>query len=268
MLPVKCVSLGLVAALAAAVPAFADDDPTHNLTVGLGIGFTADYEGSDDLQVIPIAPITYENRFVTIRSIGLGLEADLVPSKAIDIGPMFRYRFSRDDVDDVRIDALPDVDASLELGGFVRTGVPLELLGIDDPTIIFAQLSAMHDVIDGHGGALVEGRTGVIRPLTESLTGIVSVSTTYASEDFMNSFFDVTAAGSAASGLRAFDADAGLKDVGVAAILNYKINDKWSTTLLGGYSRLIGDAADSPVVTDAGSENQFMAGFSVNYKLF
>lgn len=268
MLPVKCVSLGLVAVLAGAVPAFADDDPTHNLTIGLGVGFTADYEGSDELQVIPVAPLTYESRFVTIRTIGLGLEADLVPSKAIDIGPAFRYRFSRDDVDDARIDALPDVDASLEVGGFVRTGVPLELLGLDDPTIVFAQLTALHDVLDGHGGTIVEARTGVIRPLTESLTGILGVSTTYASEDFMNSYFDVTAAGSAASGLRAFDADAGLKDIGVTAILDYKINEKWSTTLLGGYSRLIGDAADSPVVTDAGSENQFMAGFSVNYKLF
>lgn len=247
----------------------ADDDPEHNLTIGLGVGVTSDYEGSDDFQIFPVVPLNYENRFVKIRTIGLGLEADISQSDYFDAGPVFRYRFSRDDdVDNRQVARLPEVDASLELGGFLRSGVPLKMIGFNDPAIVFGQVSIMQDVLGGHEGFVAEGRVGVTRPLTEKLTAIVSASTTYASESFMDSYFDVTAAGAAASGLAAFDADAGIKDVGAAAILNYKINDKWSTTVLGAYSRLIGDAADSPVVSVAGSENQFTLGFSINYKLF
>jgi len=256
-------------ALFAAPQAFADDDPEHNLTIGLGLGLTSEYEGSDSFQVFPVVPLTYEHRFVKIRTIGLGLEADISQSDYFDAGPVFRYRFARDnDVDNRQVALLPEVDASLEIGGFFRTGLPLKMVGFDDPTIIFAQVSAMQDVIGGHGGFVVEGRAGVLRPMTEKLTAILSGSTTYGSGAFMDSYFDVTAAGAAASGLAAFDAESGLKDVGATAILDYKFNEKWSTTVLGSYSRLIGDAADSPIVSTAGSPNQFTVGFALNYKLF
>lgn len=249
--------------------ALADDDPEHNLTIGLGVGVTADYQGSDDFKVFPIVPLTYEHRFVKIRTIGLGLEADISQSDYFDAGPLFRFRFARDnDVDNRQVALLPEVDASLELGGFLRSGVPLKMIGFDDPAVIFAQGTVMQDVLGGHGGFLVEGRVGVVRPIGERLTAIVSASTTYGSGEFMDSYFDVTAVGAAASGLPAFDADAGIKDFGATAILDYKINDKWSTTVLGSYSRLVGDAADSPVVSLAGSENQFTVGFAINYKLF
>ena len=68
-----------------------------------------------------------------------------------------------------------------------------------------------------------------------------------------------TAEQSAASGLREFDPDGGVKGVGLEAEARYALTPpgRWSAN--AGYERLIGDAADSPV-TDVGSENQFTAG--------
>ena len=263
--------LGMTAAFAADELAQdpTDDDPEHNLTLGLGVGVTPAFEGSDDFRAFPVVPLSYDHRFVKVRTIGLGLEADISQSEYFDAGPMFIFRFARDDdVSNSRVARLPQVDASLELGGFLRSGLPLEMIGFDDPAIIFAQASIRQDVIGGHGGFVVEGSTGILRPMTEKLTAILSLSTTYASDKFMSSYFDVTAAGSAASGLPAFDAGAGIKDVGLTTVLNYEINEKWSTTFFGAYTRLIGDASDSPVVTVGGSENQVSAGFSLNYKFF
>ncbi len=41
------------------------------------------------------------------------------------------------------------------------------------------------------------------------------------------------------------------------------LNDRWSLMLMGRYSRLIGDAADSPVIE---TENQFYGGLGLSYK--
>ena len=73
------------------------------------------------------------------------------------------------------------------------------------------------------------------------------------------------AADSARSGLNTYSADAGIKDAGLGVTLTYKFTDNWDVTGLANYTRLLGDAADSPVVDDEGDENQFFGGLTINY---
>jgi outer membrane protein len=75
----------------------------------------------------------------------------------------------------------------------------------------------------------------------------------------------VTAAQSAASvaGLAAYDADAGIKDVYFGLTTNVPLSDVWTLKLSGRYSRLVGDASDSPIVED---ENQFFGGLGLSYR--
>ncbi|MEM7750315.1 MAG: MipA/OmpV family protein, partial [Pseudomonadota bacterium] len=49
------------------------------------------------------------------------------------------------------------------------------------------------------------------------------------------------------------------KDAGV----KYKMNERWSLKLNGRYSRLVGDAADSPVIE---TEDQFSGSANITYK--
>jgi outer membrane protein len=81
----------------------------------------------------------------------------------------------------------------------------------------------------------------------------------------MDEFFTINAADSAASGLSTYDADDGFKDVGVNASLTYKFAGNWSTTGILRYTRLVGDAADSPVTDDVGDENQVFAALLINF---
>ena len=90
------------------------------------------------------------------------------------------------------------------------------------------------------------------------------VESTYASAEYMNEFFGVSTAGAARSGLQQFDAESGIKDVGVNAGLTYKINPKWSATGLASFKRLLGDAEDSPVTDDEGDASQFFIGVLIN----
>ncbi|MGF1463829.1 MAG: MipA/OmpV family protein, partial [Maricaulaceae bacterium] len=72
----------------------------------------------------------------------------------------------------------------------------------------------------------------------------------------------------AASGLDVFDAGAGFRDVGLSSVLSYQLSKRWSLNSVVSYSRLIGDAADSPIVTEEGSPNQVFFGMNVAVRLF
>ncbi|MEM9355797.1 MAG: MipA/OmpV family protein [Pseudomonadota bacterium] len=45
--------------------------------------------------------------------------------------------------------------------------------------------------------------------------------------------------------------------------MKYKMNERWSLKLNGRYSRLVGDAADSPVIE---TEDQFSGSANITYK--
>ena len=67
----------------------------------------------------------------------------------------------------------------------------------------------------------------------------------------------------AATGLSLYTAEGGVSDVGLTAILDVSVTRAWSVTGVGGYSRLVGDYADSPIVTERGSEDQFFLGLAL-----
>ena len=68
----------------------------------------------------------------------------------------------------------------------------------------------------------------------------------------------------------AFAAEGGLNRVGTLAILNYDLSGNaldggWSVYGVGGYSRLIGDSANTPYTAVRGDANQFILGAGVAY---
>lgn len=237
--------------------------------IGGGAGVVAEYEGADDYQPIPLLSFLYESDTVNIEVNGFTAEIDLVPSPKFQFGPYLKYRFGRDDdVSDNRVARLPEVDDAFEVGAQAMTGLPVTLLGLEDPAILTVRATFAHDVADAHDGFWAQGAVGVFRPLGQDFKGVMSLSTTYASSEFMQTYFGVSGPASAASGLRAFDADAGFKDVGLTSVLIYSISDRWTASLIGTYKRLVGDAADSPLVKDAGSPDQFFGGVTVKWRAF
>ena len=92
----------------------------------------------------------------------------------------------------------------------------------------------------------------------------MATTLTYASDNYMDSYFSIDAADSARSGLSQFNADAGIKDVGANAALTYSFSEHWAAGGIVAYKRLLNDAEDSPV-TKVGDENQYVAGVFFTY---
>jgi outer membrane protein len=259
--PACAQSLDVPAPADLPVPAAVERGPRS--TVGLGVGLAPDYEGSEDYRLVPLwqarvsdlyGPTTFLELFST------RLTSNLVPHRNLRLGPMLQYIPKRGSVDNDRVDDLENVDASVMLG--VTGGWDF----LVEPTRSFGVfVEARGDVAEDHGWLVTPGLRGRM-PLAERLSLAGSLSTTWASEDYMSAYFGIDDADAERSGLDGYDADASFKDVALAAALTYDLTELFQIGLLGRYARLLDDAADSPIVDDEGDANQLFSGVLVNVR--
>lgn len=78
-------------------------------------------------------------------------------------------------------------------------------------------------------------------------------------------YFNIDAAQSAASGLPLYNTTGGFYSYGAGGQIEYFFNPQWSAHTLVEYERITGSAADSPLVTQRGSPNQFTVGIGATY---
>lgn len=217
------------------------------------------FEGSKDYEVmgVPIiapASLNDDEGMVLFRGPD-DLRFRLIRFGGFEAGPLAGWRFGRDEDDAGRLDGLGDVDGGVVVGGYVGYKI-----GLFKPFV-----SYHHQVSGDDTGGLtrfgIEAQTSLAPRFL--ITG--TVGATYADDDYMESYFSVTAAQSAASqaGLDRFDAKSGIKDVYLGLSSDVPLSDQWTLKLSGRYSRLTGDAADGPIVE---SEDQFYGGLGVTYR--
>ena len=182
-------------------PGYEDPRDTRRkwvLSLGLAGGVSPEYEGSNsyDFGLGPNFSIVWRD---TIFYKGKTLGANLIRTKQFKAGPILSWTSGRDEDDDNKLDGLGDVDSSTEAGAFILyRNKPLRF-----------RLEARQDIGSGHEGALVEFSGGTTLPLKKPFI-FVALGTTWASDDYMESFFGVNRKQSERSGLRTYNADAGI----------------------------------------------------------
>lgn len=238
-------------------------DDTY-VTLGVGLAAVPRYEGSDAYRLFPTPLLQGRIAGFDFSAPGPGIALDLVreapgASHNLILGPTVRARFDRrDGFGDARIRALGDkpvaIEAGVQLGyewqGVAKRGDAVSI-GVD----------VTQDVAGGHGGLQIAPSIGWRQPIGRATFAVASASATWASGDYMRTYFSIDAAGSAASGLPQFNAGKGFKDVGAGVILAHDLdgnplNGGWSLFGIARYTRLLNDAADSPVTAIAGDADQ------------
>ncbi|WEK02106.1 MAG: MipA/OmpV family protein [Candidatus Sphingomonas phytovorans] len=236
------------------------DDRDWNITVGAGAIYTPDYEGSDDYQVLPFPflSVSYKD-IVYIRGPEIGVNVlRLAPTEdmRIKLGPIARYRRDRSEDRNIALKGLGNVGAAVELGGAARFELGRGWL----------QLSVAKDVAGAHDGVVVQGEAGVDVDLADRLSLSARGTTSWVDRHYMQTYFSVTPAQSARSGLPVFDAGKGIKDAGASLGLSYRLNDHWLLAATAGYTRLLNDAKLAPVVSRRGSPDQWLGGAFLAYR--
>jgi outer membrane protein len=225
--------------------------------LGGGVGIAPDYEGSSNYDAVPIpyASVYFDNDMNVILA-GAKVRATLLRFDNISAGPVLNFRRGRDDdVENDRVSDLSQIDDAVELGAFGK-------IDIDKWNV---KLEILTDISDEHKGTLFTLGGGYTWIMNETMILLPSISTTYATTDYMNTYFSITRRDSVRSGLDEFDADSGFKDFSLKVGYMYQMTEKWSLKALASYTLLLDDASDSPVVDDVGDENQYFGGFAFVY---
>ena len=228
--------------------------------LGAGAIYAPDYEGSDEFEIQPFPFIAVEYRDIAyIRGPEIGVNVIRLQATedfSIKAGPLARYRRDRPEDRNAALRGLGDVDMAIELGG----ALALEYRQA------WVRVSLAKDVAGGHEGLVGEGEAGIRFNLSDTLSASASARASWADKDYMGTYFGVTATQAARSGLPVYRAESGLKDVGAGLNLSYMLGENWMVTAIGGYSRLLGDAADAPLVVRRGSPDQWQGGLFLAYR--
>jgi outer membrane scaffolding protein for murein synthesis (MipA/OmpV family) len=226
-----------------------------NIRLGIGPATSPDYEGSDEygVKALPLVSFRYkdlievDNNNLRVNLFGLGSRDK---NKRFRAGPQVKVDFGRDENDSPDLAGLGDIGTSVELGayGSYRLG----------PTRTRFRL--LHDVAGGHSGTKIIGDVRLVLLKTEQMAVTGSISSTWADGGYMETFFSVNPSQSLASGLPAYNAGAGIKDIRVGITADYELSKRWAVLAHASYTRLLGDAADSPIVSQRGSASQAAAG--------
>lgn len=275
MLRLKLVAaaLGLITLAALPLPAQAQTGggvalelPDIRNYVGLAVGLVPDYPGSNDYTagIAPTALFHFSrDSEIHLRLVVSQLSLNLLNHKNLNIGPTVNYRFGRsDDVNDRAVKRMKEIDGSIEAGAFVSWKVINET----DPRYRFSMSADfLQDVSGEHDGYLITPSMRYFFPLARWLVMSVGVSATYASDGYMGTYFSVSPSDAAASGLSTYNAGNGFRDARINLMGIISFSPSWHLGIGAIYSRMLGEAADSPVVDNRGSKNQLFLGLGLAY---
>jgi MipA family protein len=146
-------------------------------------------------------------------------------------------------------------NAAFELGGFIEY-FPVDWFRLRNET---------RQGFGGHHGVVSDFSADFIVPVTRALTISAGPRFTWESTKATAPYFGIDAVQALASGLPAFDAKGGAHSAGAGVQVKYRINPQWEVHSYVEYDRLLGDAANSPLVAARGSVNQTTVGVGASY---
>ena len=246
--------------MAIATPALAQsaseaDGPQKRTRVTVGGQINPRYPGSDDYRLSPF--------FNLDRATGdeeFGFEASdestglmLVDIGTLQLGPAINFQGSRRRRDTNGL--LPRVGFTIEAGAAAQYAI--------SPS--FRLRGEARQGIGGHKALIGSVSADYIVRDADEWVFSVGPRLTLASGKYQRAYFGVGTADAQTSGLTAYRPDGGASMVGASAALLKRISGPFGVYGFARYDRLMGDAADSPVVRAFGSRNQLSGGLALSY---
>lgn len=259
----------VVATVGLAPAAKANPEAERSVTLGGSVIVKPKYEGSDEYEYIPIPiivprfsdtpgedPSTFKKFRQRVNFRGLDdIRIRALGGERLQLGAVTGYITDRDQNDGDKLRGWGNVEGGLVLGAYSAFSVG---------EIQFD--AAILEKVTGDDSGF-EMRFGVetTQKITERTTIVARVGTTFGSEDYMQTYFGVTPTQAARSkaAVPVYSANSGIKDVFLQLGATVALSDRWLLKAGGRYGRLLGEAADSPVVE---TENQLSAVLGLGYR--
>lgn len=245
--PLKKILPGALLALLA-TPTLAAEPPLRtSLTVGGGVDVAPRYSGSDENRVSTALVLDYSmrNGFFVSSTRGLGYGNNL---GNVDYSAALSYRTGRKD-HNVDSDDMNDGSDHLRgMGNIKGSALGVVGLGYNFTPWLSAQLQAEMPFSQRDNGAALH--VGIVSPLYHSPKNSVTMALTssWGTNDYMQTYYGVSASQSAASGFTQYDAGSGIYAWSLNLDWTHNFTERWSVVADAGYTQLAGDARNSPIV--------------------
>lgn len=243
----KNIVPGVVLALLATPLLAAEQSQGNVLTLGGGVDVAPRYSGSDKTRVSAAQVVDYsmDNGFFigTTRGIGYGNNLG-----NLDYSAALSYRTGRKDKD-VSSDSISSGSDELRgMGEIKGSAIVVPGLGYKVTDWLNLQVQGEIPVSERDNGEAVH--FGISSPLYISPYNAVTLALTgsWGSDKYMQTYYGVSAAQSAASGFARHDAGAGIYAYSLNLDWTHRLTSRWSVLAAAGVTQLTGDAADSPIV--------------------
>lgn len=243
----KSILPGAVLALLATTALAADQRQGNVLTLGGGVDVAPRYSGSDKSRVSAAQVVDYAmaNGFFvsTTRGIGYGNSFG-----NLDYNAALSYRAGRKDRD-VSSDSIASGSDDLRgIGDIKGSAIVVPGLGYRVTDWLTVQLQAEVPVSERDNGEAVH--FGIASPLYTSPKNALTLALTgsWGSSKYVQTYYGVNAAQSAASGFARHDAGSGIYAYSLNLDWTHKLTSRWSLLAAAGVTQLTGEAGDSPIV--------------------
>ncbi len=242
------------------------------VSLAAGAAMVSDYDGSDRYSLAAVAGATARVHGHLIVWHGNSLGVDLVPEyrkqtfKFI-FAPFVGLNTNRTGRQgDPMVALLPSPKMAIEGGavvGFTQVGL------ISSKDLLTVQVGASHDLGAVHHSFSITPSASYMMPLSKAMLVSASASFDMVGAGYARTYYGIDSASSIASGLPAYRPGGGVKSVsfGLDSVVSLSgdLRRGFAVGMLLNYERLVGDAANSPIVTMRGSPNQFSAALGLGY---
>lgn len=242
------------------------------LSVGAGVLYGPSYDGSDDYVITPAPIVQGEIGGVGISPRPAGLALDFIPNPeegvGFALGTSFRLRSNRAvKITDPVVESGGKLERALEIGPTAGITIPKVLHGYD--SLSFG-VDVRWDVLGAHDGMVVAPSMTYFTPLSRGAAVALTLDAEHGDGKFMDYYYSVGPDAAQATGLPLYQAHAGFTRAGATLIggvdLNGDLTDGGlAVVVLGGYSRMLGDAKESPYTSIRGSADQWIGALGLGY---
>jgi outer membrane protein len=248
----KALQFALMATLSSATASIAADKPAAPtvgwiVTLGAGTEYGPTFEGSgdNDFSFVPNFDIRRANEPAGLSAPDDSIDFSLIELGGLELGPAANIRGNRSNSD---VPGVHDINWSVDVGAFAQYWLLENRLRVR---------AEARQGVQSDDGFVADFAVDWFQPLGDKFLLSAGPRASFADSTYMENSFGVSPAEALDNGsLSAFSPDAGFKSVGFVVGATYQINSKTSLLVYDKFDRLVGDAADSPIVTNIGSPNQ------------
>lgn len=224
-------------------------------SVGLGLGaaWSAEYRGADSYETKGVPWFQARKGRFSINPV-TGLSYDLLKTQNWTLASSLSYAAGRDNAG--ALARFEDVHGSVMAGAIVSW-------------------SSGHWQVNGDVAAPVSGDLEGVRvraylryrgQISERLSYGFGPGASWGSSNWNQALFDVSTSDAARSGLNTYRTEGDFVRASMNGRLTYQLTPLLSVSTIARYSRLLADAADSPIVADVGNANQWLGSVILNYQ--